>query len=385
MEDTLLEKIEIRQHSKKQHRLSAIPTAYEETQKIIDSKNIQDIEDKLERLEVDRRKGDEEAILDLINTHGKSKTPLVSKLSITQNTYSEVLNNLLSLRSPETFEAMMLLYEYMENKKNFTLDKLTGTELLKLGGYKGIRQIHRHRILQKIDQNSGINIKVLNPEESVKNYNNKKTDKGLVYDKFELIKVKKVVYSKRNPKLIKELVGVEFLPEYMKYIRIVSKRYIPLEAIRKIEKESSTDKSRHFFYKLCFKFGSVNGNECELTLDECMNLGKFFNKEEHSIKKKWKPIEKALLRGKKLNLIDFQLQFRQITESEKQQDGIATNLFMEITQVPYNADGTLKDEFYKYIKTVKIRRMYNLNAPKIDLPFTLEDEEPIKQKEKAEF
>lgn len=373
------------QKKRKQHKLSGIPTAYEESQKILDSKNFNEIENKIELLENERNKNDEEVILDLINTHGKSKIPLVAMLSVSQNTYREALNNLLSLRSPETFEAMMLLYEYMETNKSFKIEKLTGTELLKLGGYKGIRQIHRHRILQRIDQNSGIKIKVLNPEESIKNYNNKKTDKGLVYDKFELIKVKKVIHSKQNAKLIKELIGVEFLPEYMKHMQIVSKRYLPLEAIRRIAKESATDKSRHFIYKLCFKFASMKGNECELSLDECMNLGKFFNKAEHSTKRKWKPIEKALLQAKALDLVDFQWQFREITQAEIKQDNLTTNLFSEISDIEYNENKTLKEIFYKYIKKVKIRRMYNLNAPQIELPFNLEDEEPIKNKIKAEF
>jgi len=34
----------------------------------------------------------------------------------------------------------MLLYEHMEKKKTYKLDKLTGTELLKLSGAKSIKQ-----------------------------------------------------------------------------------------------------------------------------------------------------------------------------------------------------------------------------------------------------
>ena len=360
----------------KKHKLSGVPTAYEESQKVVDSKNIEKIKENIDILEKQRQR-DELAILELSNTHRKSKVPLVDQLSIEQITYQQALQNLLNLKSTETLESIMLLYEYMEKQKTFKLDKLTGTELLKLGKYKGIRQIHRNNILRRIESNLNLKIKVLDPEESIKNYKNKNTNKGLVYKYYELIKVDKVVYSKKNPKLIKELVGVEFLPEYIKHIHLISKRYLPLESIRRIDKDSSTDKSRYFLYKLCFKFAGMKKEECQFTLEECMNLGKFFSRSERNLKKKWKPIEKALIRARKLRLLQFKWTFKEIPDTERNK--FKTNLFGEITEGEYQEDETLKDEYYKYIKVVEIIRIYHLNAPQIDLPFALEKQKTIRK------
>jgi hypothetical protein len=359
------------------HRLSGVPTVYEETHKLVDSRNLDEVD--IDKMEDERVRKHEEAILKLINKHGKSKVPLVERLSIQHETYQEALNNLLSLRSHETFETMMLLFEHMEKKKTFKLDKLTGTELLRLGGYKGTRQAHRNRILRRIESHAGTIIKVLDPEKSIKNYKSEKKDRGLVYKTVSLVKIREIVHSKQNPKLIKELVGVEFLPEYIEYLQQISRRYIPLETIRKIEKESSTDKTRHFLYKLCFKFAGIKKNECQLTLDECMNLGKFYNKAEHSIKRKWKPIEKALEKGKEYKLLEYQWIFRDPTDNEKKLDNLSINLFGVIDNVAMNTP--LDDKYYKYIEKVRILRAYNLSAPQINLPFELEDDEAIKPKD----
>ena len=285
------------------HKLSGIPTAYEELHKIIDSKDFNKIN--VDELECERIKSHEKAILSLINKYGKSKIPLVEKLIIQQETYQEALNNLLSLKNHETFETMMLLFEYMEEKNTFKLERLTGTELLRLGGYKGIRQVHRSRILKRIENHIGTTIKVLDPENSINNYKATKKDRGLVYKVAYLIKIGKIIHSRRNPSLVKELIKVEFLPEYIDFLQQISRRYIPLKTIRRIKKESSSDKTRHFLYKLCFKFASIKKEECALTLTECMNLGKFYNKGEHSLKRKWSPIERALRRGEEYKLLKY--------------------------------------------------------------------------------
>lgn len=335
------------------HKLSAVPTAYEEQQKILDSKDPQIIESNLENLEIKRRKEDEEAILNLINTHGKSEIPLVEMLSIKEKTYKEALNNILSLRNPETFEAMMLLFTYMESKKSFKIERLTGLELLKLGGYIGTKQHHRDAILRRIEKNTGSVIKALDPAESTKNYKNKKSQKGLVYENYYLVKVKKIVYSKQNPNLIVELQDIEFLPEYIEYIHQISRRYIPLQTIQQIPKETGKDKTRHFLYKLCFKFAGMKKSQCELNLEECMNLGKFHNKKERNIKRKWKPIIKALEAGQQANLIDFHFTLKETGEQKIK----------------------IQETEYKAIEKVIITRLYALNAPQLQLPFQIEEKE----------
>ena len=274
-------------------------------------------------------------------------------LSIKQKTYKEALNNLLSLRSPETFEAIMLLFSYMEKKKSYEIDKLTGIELLKLGGSEDIRQKHRDTILRRIESIAGTTIKVLDPQASFKNYKNKKSETGLAYKYITLIKILEAEHSRRNPKLLIELKGIKFLPEYIEYIHKISRRYIPLETIRKIPKHTGKDKTRHFLYKLCFKFAGMKNDQCELNIDECMNLGKFYNKNENSIKRKWKPIIKALEAGKQANLIDFQFIIKE-TEEQKQQ---------------------IIETEYKTIEKVIITRSYPLNAPQLQLPFQIEQKE----------
>jgi hypothetical protein len=370
---------------KKKHKLSGVPTAYEEAQKIISGKDIKKIENSIEVLETERRKRDEKAILELINDINKGDNPMVKMVSLEEQTFQQALGSLLSIRNTEAFEVMMLLYEYMEKQKTFKIDKLTGTELLKLSGARSINQEKRHRKLTLLLKQSYIKLTVLDPEQSLKNYRNKKNDHGLVYKIFDLLRIKKVVYSETNPETIVQLEDIEFLPEYMEHLHVVSKRYIPLETIRKIP-EDGLDKSRHFVYKLCFKLASIKGNDCTLNLEECMNLGKFLNKAERDTKRKWKPIEKALLQAKGLGLIEFKWNFKELTENERNTNSIKTNLFGEIEIADENSQ-TLPKDYYKHIESVTIRRIYNLNSEQIALPFTLEEQEPKREKKgmKAEF
>lgn len=103
-----------------------------------------------------------------------------------------------------------------------------------------------------------------------------------------------------------------------------------------------------------------------------MNIGSFYNRDERSLKKKWKPIEKALLGGTKVGLISYTWAFKVAPENE--QDKFATNLFGEITNPRFTADGTLEDKYYKYIDSVIIRRLYDLGS-RLNLPFNIEDQE----------
>ena len=368
------------------HKLSGVPTAYEETQKIIGNKNIKKIENDIEELEAERRQRDEKAILDLINDINKGQDPMVKMITIEEKTYQEALGSLLAIRNTEAFETMMLLYEYMEKNKTFKIDRLTGTELLRFSGTQFINQERRHHRLKLLLKQASIKIQVLDPERSIQNYRNKKTEGGLVYKIFDLLRIKRVEYSEANPDMIVGLEEIEFLPEYMEHFHSISKRYVPLETIRKIPEAKGTDKTRHFVYKLCFKLASIKGNDCTLNLEECMNLGKFFNKAERDTKRKWKPIEKALVRAKELGLIDFKWHFRELTENEKNTDNIRTNLFGEI-EINYEGYKTLNNEYYKYIESVTIHRNYNLNSEQIALPFALEQEKPKKERGKmrAEF
>ena len=99
---------------KEKHKLSGIPTAYEETQKIVQSKDIEKISGSIKDLENSRRKKDAIAILDLVNDINKGKSPMVKMATIREQTYQEALGSLLSVRNTEAFETMMLLYEFME-------------------------------------------------------------------------------------------------------------------------------------------------------------------------------------------------------------------------------------------------------------------------------
>jgi hypothetical protein len=117
-----------------------------------------------------------------------------------------------------------------------------------------------------------------------------------------------------------------------------------------------------------------------------MNLGKFLNKAERDTKRKWKPIEKALLQAKGLGLIDFKWNFKELTENERRTNNISTNLFGEIEIAVGNSQALPKD-YYKHIESVTIRRIYNLNNEQIALPFSLEEQEPKREQKamKVEF
>ena len=118
-----------------------------------------------------------------------------------------------------------------------------------------------------------------------------------------------------------------------------------------------------------------------------MNLGKFLNKGERALNRKWKPIEKGLLEAKKLGLIEFQWNFRRTEETERKKDNLNVDLFGDIMGVEYDDKNRLKGKFYKYIETVTVKRLYNLKKEQMKLHFSLEKEEPKReQKEmKAEF
>lgn len=371
---------------KKRHKLSGVPTAYDETQKILHNKDIGKIEAGIEGLEAERRARDEEAILELLNDHNQGKNPIVKMATLQEETFQQALGSLLAIRNTEAFETIMLLYEHLESlNSNYKADKITGTELLRLSGTKGINQEKRHTKLNLLVKQSAIKIKVLDPEQSLKNFKNKGQEGGLTYKIFDLLKISKVTYSKRNPDLIVKLEGVEFLPSYMEHFHLISKRYVPLQTIRKIPEEKAQGKTRHFIYKLCFKFAGMQKNEAVLSLDECMNIGKFFNKSERNLKRKWKPIEKALLKARELNLFDFEWIFKPLPEHEK--GNYSTNLFGEIQDPAYNEDGTLLEDYYKHIASVSVHRVYNLNAPSLSLPVDLEKVPPKREKRgiKAQF
>ena len=367
---------EYKMPKKSKHKLSFIPTAYEESDKIISRKKLTNIDEKIEALEEKRRKRDEKAILEILNEHSKGNKPLVKLASIESNTFKQALDSLLSIRNTEAFEVMMLLFEYMEKNNTYKIDKLTGTELLKLSKAKSIKQEKRHQKLRLLLDQSSIKLHVLDPKKSLENYKNKKNDRGLVYKIFHLLRIREVTYSEKNPSVIISLGGIELLPEYIEHKHLISKRYLPLQTIRCIPEERGLDKSRHFMYKLCLKFASMNKADIMLNLDECMNLGKFLNKAERNTKKKWRPIEKALLHGKKIGLIDFSWLFKEPTDSERHLFKIS--LFGDISEAEYTADGCLLDHYYKYISTVQIKRLYDLSG-KIDMPFDIEKTPPKKE------
>ena len=123
--------------------------------------------------------------------------------SLQQNTFTQALSSLLTIRNTEAFEALMLLYEHLESlNNNYKADKITGTELLNLSGTKGINQEKRHTKLNLLLKQSSIRIKVLDPEKSLQNYKEKKKEGGLTYKIFDLLKINKITYSKKNPNLI---------------------------------------------------------------------------------------------------------------------------------------------------------------------------------------
>jgi len=97
----------------KKVKLSGIPTAYEETQKIVQNKDLSKISGSINQLEEQRRKNDAIAILDLVNDINKGKNPMVKMATIREQTYQQALGSLLSVRNTEAFEVMMLLYEHM--------------------------------------------------------------------------------------------------------------------------------------------------------------------------------------------------------------------------------------------------------------------------------
>ena len=367
---------EYKMQKKSKHKLSFVPTAYEESDKIISGKKFNNIDEKIEALEENRRKKDEKAILEILNDHSKGQKPLVKLASIESDTFRQALDSLLNIRNTEAFEVMMLLFEYMEKNNTYTIDKLTGTELLKLSKAKSIKQEKRHQKLRLLLDQSSVKLHVLDPKKSLENYKNKKNDCGLVYKIFQLLKIKEVTYSEKNPSMILSLGGIELLPEYIEHKHLISKRYLPLQTIRCIPEERGLDKSRHFMYKLCLKFASINKAEIILSLDECMNLGRFLNRNDRNIKKKWKPVEKALLHGKKIGLIDFSWTFKEPVHSEKHLFNIS--LFGEIIEPKYDKDGCLLEHYYRYIATVKIKRLYDLNR-RINLPFDIEKVTPKKE------
>jgi hypothetical protein len=109
-----------------------------------------------------------------------------------------------------------------------------------------------------------------------------------------------------------------------------------------------------------------------------MNLGKFVNKTERGLQKKWKPIEGCLIKGVRIDLIEYEWIFREVSDQEKERDNLKTDQF-NIIVLPERKDEVLLDKLYKYIRAVKVRRLYNLNHKQILLPFNLESQEPKKK------
>lgn len=365
------------------HKLVPVPTAVGETFKIIEEANTTVVTENLDDYEKEIEEKKIAAVIPISNK-APSRKPLVKLVSLEEKTFKVALNKLLQLQNIESFEAIVLLYEYMEIKKNFKIDKLTGTELLKFSGYKNKpTQSQRHRILNTILNHSTTIIDVLDPEATEKNRKNKNTEAGKVYRRFYFLKVNKIHYSNKNPDLIVALEDIEFLPEYINFSPIISRRYLPLEQLRKISKTNSTDKSRYFLTKICFKFASIKGKIVSFTLEECMNLGKFFHK-DRNMQKSWKPIENALFLGIKQHLLKFKWIFRKPIELEINKDNLQVNSNGEIIIKGNDLFSpiTLEKQYYKYIKSVILFRTYTLKYV-IDLPFNIENQKPIKSIERV--
>ena len=125
---------------------------------------------------------------------------MVKMITIEEKTYQEALGSLLAIRNTEAFETMMLLYEYMEKNKTFKIDRLTGTELLRFSGTQFINQERRHHRLKLLLKQASIKIQVLDPERSIQNYRNKKTEGGLVYKILTYSESKELSIPKQTPK-----------------------------------------------------------------------------------------------------------------------------------------------------------------------------------------
>jgi len=363
----------MKQLSTMKHKLTPIPTALEQTYKVTDGAETNMIESDLEILEQEliSNKKKRGANLPVINKT-KQRKPLVKSVSLESETFRKVLDKILSLQDPESFLVITLLYEYMEMKKSFKIDKITGTELLKMSGYKSKpNQKQRDKILSCILQHSNTTISVLNPEKTSKNYKNKETEEGRSYRHFTFLRVKESNYSKTNPDLIVSLEGIELLPGYIDFLPAISRRYIPLEQIRKIPKRSTRDKGRHFITKVCFKFASIKGNSFDLNLEECMNLGKFYT--SSTKKRLWKPIIKALQSAQELQLLKFKCNLRQPTNKEIKRD----RLKLDVNGIIIDSKKEINEILYKYIQSITFIRTYELDY-KIDLPFDLEQEKAVK-------
>ena len=355
-------------------KLTAVPTVVEETYKIVDEAKTNTLKNDINSLEQQREKQRlKQAVIPILNKT-KQRQPLVKSISLECVTFKEVLDTILSLQDTESFWAIALLYEYMEIKNCFNIKKLTGTELLKLSGYKyNPNQKQRNRILSCILRHSNTKINILDPERTLKNYKNKKTEEGKSYKIFEFLKIKRVNYSKKNPDLIVSLEEIEFLPDYIEFLPIISRRYIPLEQIRKIPKRTSNDKARHFIIKICFKFASIKGDRLNLNIEQCMNLGKFNNRSNMKYSKRiWMPIERALNLGQEVNLLNFQWNLRKPSKNEIKRDKLEVN---NEDKIKFNIGEKLNDVLYKYIQSVCIIRTYDLNY-KIELPFKIDQVQP---------
>jgi hypothetical protein len=227
-----------------------------------------------------------------------------------------------------------------------------------------------------------MSVTILDPERTAKNQRNANTEEGEVYQNFQFLQIKRTIYSKRNPDLIVSLEGIEFMPNYINFLPVISRRYLPLEQLRKIPKHVSTDKSRFFITRICFKFAGISDRGFALNLEECMNIGKFFNKSERDKKRLWQPIEKAFLIAEDLELLRFRWVFRKPTKNEIEKDKLIVNEYQEITTVLRESNGTLKSQFYKYIQRVELYRTYDLNV-QIELPLELEKISAEKEREKT--
>jgi len=356
------------------HKLIALPTALEQAYKVVDEAKVDAIENDIDTLEQQKiERNQKQAFLPILNKTTQRK-PLVKSVSLASETFREVLDTILSLQDTESFWAITLLYEYMEMKGKFKIDKLTGTELLKMSGYKQIpNQKQRDKILSRLLQHANTTVSVLDPERTSKNYKNKQTEEGMSYRNFVFLKIQRTNYSKKNPKLVVSLEGVELLPDYIDFLPVISRRYLPLEQIRKIPKRSPTDKARHFITKICLKFASIKGNSFSLNLEQCMNLGKFYNKSNLTAKRRiWKPIARALKLGLELQLLDFTWDFRKPSQKELKKD----TLKLDDNGYIIPPKEKFIESLYKYIKSVTLVRVYELDY-KIDLPFDLEKEKAV--------
>ncbi|MBA3954844.1 hypothetical protein H0X48_06000 [Candidatus Dependentiae bacterium] len=294
------------------------------------------------------------SVINLDEVHKfKIKTPeeYVKIISIDEDiALGKFFEKIITLGSTQGFVAFMMLYQYMYDKNLLgqEIERITGQEVMDhIFGTRKYKLMpkNKQKFLCSILQLSGLQFFLKDSKETAKTQQQLGHETNVVFTSFTLLKVKSfetladetTIANIRQVSIMKDFIDLWF--------KKMSRLYIPLESILKINHDFNNDHRRGFNLSLALRHAELGSQKeyVEWDLQQCLNVGQW----SIPLRRKtqaWEKVIESLESGKKQKLIDYIFVYK-----------------------------PGKPEELRYIEKVIIKRLWKTQAEAIGLGFNPED------------